>query len=177
MSRRPTFPISLYLRDRTVLVAGTGPGVERRIHALERAGAAVIRHSGADADEALLRRVFAVIAQTDDDAANIGLASRARAAGALGYAHDRPDASDFAMPAVTRRGPLQIAVSTDGIAPGLAGHIRRQLDDIVAKAGTELDALLEALAKARARGESASLLGHIASRLRVVGRFEIEPDG
>jgi precorrin-2 dehydrogenase/sirohydrochlorin ferrochelatase len=43
---------------------------------------------------------------------------------------DEPDLCDFFVPALVKRGDLQIAVSTDGKCPAFAGHIRKKLEDI-----------------------------------------------
>jgi precorrin-2 dehydrogenase/sirohydrochlorin ferrochelatase len=42
---------------------------------------------------------------------------------------DRPDLSDFHVPAIHRRGPLLVSVSTGGATPGLARAIRERLAD------------------------------------------------
>jgi len=175
MSRWPGFPISLYLRDRTVLVIGEGAGADRRAAALSRAGATVERIRVDEVDEPTLRRAFAVVAQTDDKDANAAIATAARAAGTLAYAHDQPAISDFAMPAVAERSPLKIAISTDGVSPALAAHMRRQIDALLANAGSALDELFSELSAARRCGESASRLERIASRLRLVGRLDLDP--
>jgi siroheme synthase-like protein len=40
---------------------------------------------------------------------------------------DDPERCDFFYPAVVRRGPLQIAISTEGHSPALAARLRREL--------------------------------------------------
>ncbi len=47
---------------------------------------------------------------------------------------DEPDRCDFYYPAVVRRGPLQIAISTSGQAPILAQRIREE-DGTAVRAG------------------------------------------
>lgn len=41
---------------------------------------------------------------------------------------DEPELCTFQVPAVMRRGALQIAISTGGVGPALAGHLRRELE-------------------------------------------------
>jgi precorrin-2 dehydrogenase / sirohydrochlorin ferrochelatase len=41
---------------------------------------------------------------------------------------DDPDFCDFYMPAVVRRGDLQIAISTNGHSPALAQQLRQHLE-------------------------------------------------
>jgi precorrin-2 dehydrogenase/sirohydrochlorin ferrochelatase len=43
---------------------------------------------------------------------------------------DQPELCDFYVPALVRRGDLQIAVSTDGHCPAYAGHIRKKLEEL-----------------------------------------------
>ena len=53
---------------------------------------------------------------------------QARRAGVLCNAVDEPDRCDFYYPAVVRRGPLQIAISTGGLFPALAQRLRQNLE-------------------------------------------------
>jgi siroheme synthase-like protein len=78
-------------------------------------------------------------------------AAEARARRILYYAHDRPDLSDLAMPALARRGALQIAVATDGTSPALAGVLRAELQRLLDEAGPDLERLLDELGAARPR--------------------------
>tara|TARA_B110000438_G_C15791490_1_gene640879 strand:+ start:1493 stop:2062 length:570 start_codon:yes stop_codon:yes gene_type:complete len=55
----------------------------------------------------------------------------AHSVGALVNAHDRQDLCDFHMPAILRRGDLQITVSTDGKVAGLSRLLRDYLRDRV----------------------------------------------
>lgn len=41
---------------------------------------------------------------------------------------DDPEASDFIMPAVIRRGKLSVAISTDGASPGLTRKLKKELE-------------------------------------------------
>ncbi|MBL4804053.1 MAG: uroporphyrinogen-III C-methyltransferase [Alphaproteobacteria bacterium] len=72
-----------------------------------------------------------VIAATDDDALNERIAHDCRAHGILVNVVDNPPLCDFIFPALVRRGPLQVAVSTSGIAPTLARMIKQTLETIV----------------------------------------------
>lgn len=72
-----------------------------------------------------------VIAATDDDALNEQIATDCRRRGILVNVVDNPPLCDFIFPALVRRGPLQVAVSTSGIAPTLARMIKQTLETIV----------------------------------------------
>jgi len=103
----------------------------------------------------------------------------ARAHGALAYALDRPDLSDFAMPALARHGVLQIAIATDGAAPALARHVRDELTRLLAAAGPALDALPRSWRRARRaarRGAHGAALYALAQRLPPVGKIEIDTE-
>ena len=43
---------------------------------------------------------------------------------------DRPELCDFFVPAVVKRGDLQIAIGTEGYCPAYAGHVRKKLEHI-----------------------------------------------
>lgn len=43
---------------------------------------------------------------------------------------DVPELCDFYVPAIVKRGDLQIAISTDGKCPAYAGHTRKKLEEI-----------------------------------------------
>jgi precorrin-2 dehydrogenase / sirohydrochlorin ferrochelatase len=178
MSRRPACPISLYVAGRTVVVAGDGAGADERAHRMRTAGATVVRMARADYRAEALAGAFVVIAHDGDDQFNVEVAAAARAAGALAYAHDRPDLSDFAMPALVRRGPLTIAIATDNAAPALARRLREELTRLLDGAGDALDRLVEHLERRRGalpRGQRAELY-RIARGLRFTGTLAVDRD-
>jgi precorrin-2 dehydrogenase / sirohydrochlorin ferrochelatase len=59
---------------------------------------------------------------------------------------DDPQHCHFFYPAVVRRGPLQIAISTSGYSPALAARLRRELER---QFGPEWGAWLENLGRMR----------------------------
>ena len=81
---------------------------------------------------------------------------------------DDPERCDFFYPAVVRRGPLQIAISTGGRSPALARRLRIELGR---QFGPEYGAWVEHVGKIRreilrqdlAAGERRRLLDQIAS--------------
>jgi len=94
--------------------------------------------------------MFLVVAATDSAAVHESVYREARRRGVLCNVVDDPPRCDFYYPAVVRRGPLQIAISTSGRSPALAQHLRQQLErqfgvefgDWVEKLGTVRDRLL-----------------------------------
>jgi precorrin-2 dehydrogenase/sirohydrochlorin ferrochelatase len=107
-----------------------------------------------DADFAAHHPHLVFIADVDDGFA-AALRARAKAAGALVHVQDRVALCDFHMPARIRRGHLQIAISTDGTAAGLARHIRAFLEDHVF--GPEWAARVEEVAAARRKWKQEGL--------------------
>jgi siroheme synthase-like protein len=93
---------------------------------------------------------------------------------------DQPEHSDLAMPALVRRGPVQITVSTDNVAPSLSRRLREQLEHLLAQNGVAFDAFVEEMARLRedllpaARRDQ---LYALASRLSIDGQIRIDPAG
>jgi precorrin-2 dehydrogenase / sirohydrochlorin ferrochelatase len=60
---------------------------------------------------------------------------------------DNPDLCDFFVPAVVKRGDLQIAICTEGYSPAYAGHIRKKLEVIFTEKHGEFLGELERIRK------------------------------
>jgi len=71
-----------------------------------------------------------VICATDDPVLNKQVYEDGSAGGALVNVVDDPPHCDFIVPAVLRRDCLTAAISTDGKAPFVAGHLRLVLDTV-----------------------------------------------
>lgn len=155
------------LEGRPVLVAGAGEIAAQKTKPLLEAGALVhivAPHLGASikamkeqlhgiAQRAVqtsdLDGKVLVIAATDDTQVNRDLAKEARARGILINVADDPAYCDFYSPAVVQRGPVRIAVSTDGASPLLAAQVRRFLEAALPKS---LGAVGRFFTQARAKG-------------------------
>ena len=141
------YPIQMVgLKGRRVLVVGGGKVAADKIAPLIHAGARVhlvaleisddmqpwlphvwkVERRRARLDDVEGARV--VVAATDDLFTNRSLAVAAREHGILVNAADDPDYCDFYSPAVIRRGPVVITISTDGGSPLLAAQLRRLLE-------------------------------------------------
>ncbi|MED4923409.1 NAD(P)-dependent oxidoreductase [Anoxybacillus geothermalis] len=158
------YPIVLHLRGRRAVVVGGGQVAARKVYGLLEAEAdvVVVAPEAVPDIEALaakgeivwrqktfaeddLAGAFLVIAATNDRNVNEAVA-QAAAPGQLVNVVDDPKRCDFHVPAVIRRGPLTIAVSTGGASPALARRIRRELEE---KYGEEYEPYLQFLQKAR----------------------------
>jgi precorrin-2 dehydrogenase/sirohydrochlorin ferrochelatase len=151
-------PIYVDPRAARVLLVGRGPLFARRLAWLRGLGASpraftdqpaaalgvqsAERLAGPD-DFAPGQIVW--IAGLEADEAE-GLASAARAAGALLNVEDRPRLCDFHTPAVLRRGRLTLAAGTGGASPAAARFARERLE---AHFPPEWEEALEEIADAR----------------------------
>ncbi len=141
------FPLFADLRDRPVLVVGGGAVAERKVEALLQSGARPVvgapdltaRLHGWREQGRLhwrtgtfrpewLDDAWLVIAATDDPAVNRAVAEAGTARRLLANVVDDIELSSFQVPAVVRRGAVQVAISSGGGAPMLARHLRRQLE-------------------------------------------------
>ncbi|HQJ25707.1 MAG TPA: bifunctional precorrin-2 dehydrogenase/sirohydrochlorin ferrochelatase [Thermoleophilia bacterium] len=162
---------ALDLRGRRCLVAGGGAVARRKAAGLLAAGASVhvvAPHvEGMPADVVVERRaalpgdlegVTLLVCATDDPQVNAVLATEAHRRGVLVNVVDDPGSGSFTVPAVLRRGRLQVGVSTGGASPSLAARIRDELAVVVDEPYGELVALLgELRAEWEPRADAAGL--------------------
>jgi precorrin-2 dehydrogenase/sirohydrochlorin ferrochelatase len=155
------YPVDLVVEGRRCVVVGGGAVAARKVEGLVTAGADVVvvapeigdqvrslgvqlverPYRGGDLDGAWL-----AIAATDDAAVNRAVRADADAARLWVNAADDPPSCSFILPAVVRRGPVMVTVSTAGRSPALAGWIRTQVAD---QLGPEVGVLAELLSDAR----------------------------
>jgi precorrin-2 dehydrogenase/sirohydrochlorin ferrochelatase len=106
------------------------------------------------------------VAATDDPAVNAEVRAEARQSGVWVSVVDDPRGSDFIVPAVVRRGPFLLAMSTGGASPGLAGRLRRELDRLVPEdVGSMVGLLAEIRGRIRARVNDPARRRAIMARL------------
>ena len=161
----PLFPIFLKLAKRQCLVVGAGKTAEEKIPSLLGAGASItiVAPTATRAiqawalDKKLLweqRRfepsdldgVFLVVVATPSKALNSAVFAQARRRQVIcNVVRDRA-LCDFYYPAVVRRGPLQIAISTAGHSGALAQRLRKDLE---VQFGPEWETWLRWLGEAR----------------------------
>jgi siroheme synthase-like protein len=141
-------PIFIDLKDKPVLLVGGGSVAREKLEKLLQAGARVrviARHVQAETQKLLqshqlayeTRPFFAndvvghvlVISAVNDSAVHARIAAAARARGILVNAVDEPASADFYFGAQIERGPLQIAISTQGLFPGVARALRLWLEE------------------------------------------------
>ena len=143
------FPIFLKLEGRRCLVVGGGQVGAQKIAGLLEAGAqvTVVDPSPAAVARELfgtrvtwqareylpsdLDGVYLVIAATSDPLVNQGIYDEAQNRGILANVVDVPPLCDFFYPAVVRRGPLVVAVSSQGESPYLAQRVRDEISGVL----------------------------------------------
>jgi siroheme synthase-like protein len=172
----PPYLAALDLRGRRCVVAGGGAVARRKVAGLLAAGAAVLvvaPEVGQMPEGAVVERRAArlddldgaalLVCATDDPDVNAALAREARRRGVLVNVVDDPGAGTFTVPAVLRRGRLQVGVSTDGASPLLAAGIR---DELGAHLGEEYGGLAELLTDLRAAWEPRAIAAGVPPAAR-----------
>jgi precorrin-2 dehydrogenase/sirohydrochlorin ferrochelatase len=159
------FPIMVKLEGRECVVVGAGKVATAKIKGLLSCGAMVTVVSPkagywiraqASAGKMVWRRrqfsphdlagAFMVIAATDSPTTNAAVFRCCQARNVLCNSVDDPAHCDFFYPAVVRRGPLLIAISTSGRSPALAARLRREL---ARQFGPEWSAFVERVGERR----------------------------
>ena len=159
------FPMLVNLAGRKCVVVGAGTVAAAKVEGLLLCGADVVVVSprAVTAIQRLARRgrlvwrrrdfsrrdvqrKFLAIAATNSNTINDAVFRACAAQDVLCNSVDDPEHCDFIYPAVARRGPLQIAISTGGRSPALAARLRRELER---QFGPEWGAWVEDLGRRR----------------------------
>ena len=121
------YPVFLELRGRRCVVLGDGELADEKAATLRTSGADVVhvRRPCAPGD---LRGAYLAIEASGDPAAQEVARREADEHHVLLNVVDVTDKCDWIAPAVVRRGPLQIAISTGGESPFLASTLRVRLE-------------------------------------------------
>lgn len=144
------YPAYLDLRGRTCVVVGGGEIAERKVKSLLGAGARVtvigptltpglaalaetheIMHHGRTFRRGDLAGAVLAYAATDDQRLHIEIAAEASETQVLLNVVDCASLCSFLAPAVIRRGPVSVAVSTGGASPALAKRLSADLEKAV----------------------------------------------
>ena len=158
------YPIFLELAGHRVVVIGAGSVAVRKVQTLLSAGARVVvvaEHiddmmtalcTGTDVEiirapysKNYLTGALLAIAATNNNELNKKIYKDCQELEILCNVVDVPELCDFYVPAVVKRGPLQIAVSTDGASPAYAGHVREKLEKLFTEKHGQFVAELETL--------------------------------
>ena len=180
------YPIFLELSGRRVVVIGGGAVAVRKTQALLAAGARLIvvaeridkmltvlyRNKKAELIKSkyskdYLAKAVLAIAATNDHQLNRRIYKDCQKLEILCNVVDEPELCDFFVPAVVKRGDLQIAIGTGGNCPSYAGHIREKLEEIFTEEHGQFLAELQTLRKriiedVAEPAERKALLGELA---------------
>lgn len=148
----PLFPAFLNLAGRRVLLVGGGAVAAQKLAQLLPCGAHVrliapalgedtrrlcaahpahIDHWPRTVEPDDLADVCLVITATNDAAVNASIVQEARRRGILANSVDDPPYCDFFAASTLDRGPVRIAISTQGGFPGLSAAVRKTLDALL----------------------------------------------
>ncbi len=160
------YPIFLELDSRRVVVIGGGKVAVRKAQALLAAGARVVvvaeriddmmtaQCRGTDAElikskysKNYLAGALLAIAATNNNDLNKQIYKDCQELEVLCNVVDVPELCDFFVPAIVKRGDLQIAIGTEGQCPAYAGHLRKKLEGIFTEQHGQFLAELEKLRK------------------------------
>lgn len=160
------YPIFLELGGRRAVIIGGGAVAVRKAQALLAAGVRLVvvaervddmlttlcaRHHAklvrSKYSKNYLAGAVLVIAATNNRKVNIQVYKDCQELEILCNVVDDPEFCDFFVPAVVKRGDLQIAISTEGNCPAYAGHLRKKLEKAFSEEHGEFLAELESLRK------------------------------
>jgi len=124
-------PLFAAIKERPVLVVGTGEIADRKIAFLHRAGAKVQVVEDADFAESQIDNVVLVIAATSDRELNRRISEAAQVRHRLVNVVDDPPLCSFIFPSIVDRSPLLVAISSGGNAPVLARLLREKIEALL----------------------------------------------
>jgi precorrin-2 dehydrogenase / sirohydrochlorin ferrochelatase len=157
------YPVYLKMDGRSAIVIGAGTVAERKIQTLLDAGAKVTVVAP-DATDAIKKQVangvvkwkqrafrgrdmrgaMLIITATSDPAVNTRVFKLASRRGQLVNSVDDPNHCSFYVPAIVRRAPLIVAISSSGRSPLFAKQLRRYLDrKLYPDIGSDVEAIGE----------------------------------
>ena len=178
------YPIFLELGGRRTVVVGGGAVAVRKAGSLLNAGArlVVVAHKPSDAitelctkhGAELIRSRYSkqyitgavlVIAATNDPQVNEQVYRDCQSLEILCNVVDEPPFCDFFVPAVVKRGGLEIAIGTEGYCPAYAGHLRKKLETMFTEEHgqflSELDSIRREIVEKVAASDRKALLGKL----------------
>jgi uroporphyrin-III C-methyltransferase/precorrin-2 dehydrogenase/sirohydrochlorin ferrochelatase len=122
------YPVFLDLAGQLCIVLGDGKFAVEKAAALREAGADVRAISSRDYRPGVLAGARLVVDASEDEEINRLSWQEAEAAGILINVVDRPAQCRFIAPAIVRRDPLLVAISTSGESPFLASMLRARIE-------------------------------------------------
>ena len=138
------YPAFLDLNSKKTIVVGGGSVAERKVSLLLKAGAAVkvispsltssltrlkeqglIKHLSRNYKKGDLNNAFIVIAATSSPEINTKIAHESEH---LVNVASPPSEGNFIVPSIVKRGPLTLAISTEGSSPAVSKAVRKEIE-------------------------------------------------
>lgn len=139
------YPAFLDLTDRDCLVIGRGRVADEKAEGLRASGAKVTLIDPDSFEEGDVEGRFLIVAATEDRESDEAIFDAADSRGIFVNTPDVPDLCSFILPAVVRRGPLSIAISTSGASPALAIRVKKEIAETYGPAHEKLARMLDEL--------------------------------
>lgn len=155
------YPAFLNLKNKKAVVVGGGKVAERKIRLLVKAGANVkvispditkplkklrekgkLKHVNRNYVKRDLKNAYIVIAATSSAEINTKIAGDSEN---LVNVVDTPSEGNYIVPSVVNRGPLTIAISTEGTSPAISKTIRKEVEKHYSKEFTHYMRFLEVM--------------------------------
>ncbi len=183
--RLAVFPTFHKVAERRVLIVGDGEEAAAKVRLLsetealieiissdpepalliaaEKAGARVLEKPF---HERMVKGAALVFAASGEASADKAVVNAARASGVPANAVDRPELCDFYVGALVNRAPVAIAITSTGVGPVLARHLRAKIEAMLPRETGELARLAESF-----RDTAAKVLRDGVLRRRFWARF------
>lgn len=130
MTAQAYYPVFLDLRERRCVVLGDTHLADEKALGLESSGATVV-HIRRPFQAGDLVGAYLAIDASDDPEAQLAARAEADRERVLLNVADVTHQCDWIAPAVVKRGPLQIAISTAGESPFLARTLRERIETMI----------------------------------------------
>jgi uroporphyrin-III C-methyltransferase/precorrin-2 dehydrogenase/sirohydrochlorin ferrochelatase len=155
--------VRLLSETRAHLVVIARAPEEPLVAAAEKAAAKIVARAFSPD---LIEGAALVFAASGDEDADTAVVAAARRLGIPANAVDRPDLCDFYVGALVNRAPVAIAITSTGVGPVLARHIRARIEALLPRETGDLARLAESF-----RDTVARVLTDGAARRRFWARF------
>jgi uroporphyrin-III C-methyltransferase / precorrin-2 dehydrogenase / sirohydrochlorin ferrochelatase len=155
------YPVVLDLSERRCVVLGDSDIATEKVTALRAIGASVV-HAPRSFQPGDLVGAFLAIDASGDPASQAGARSEADRERVLLNVVDVAQHCDWIAPAVVRRGPLQVAISTSGESPFLARTLRERIEVLL---GEEWGPFTQLVGRSRRRLRRAGVSGAVKQRV------------
>ncbi|WP_417666447.1 siroheme synthase CysG [Roseibium sp.] len=183
--RLDVFPTFFKVADTRVCVVGHGGEAAAKVRLLGETNARIevisteieaelakaidevgARHIPEDFRPGLLADAALVFSAREDEALDKAVVEAARVMGVPVNAVDKPHLCDFYTGALVNRAPIAVAITSTGVGPVLARHIRARIEAMLPRATGELAGLAESFREAAVR-----MIPDGAARRRFWARF------